>query len=151
MILNHLRKTGTDASAYSPDQVKCAEWCFASFLAWEKNNKIEPVMLETRLVSELYRYGGQSDFLGYVNGKLTLLDFKTGEIYPDHFFQLAAYSALVNECRPDLGNIEDYLILGIPRSENENFVMKSKTALKAEWGIFQAALKIYNLKKELGR
>jgi hypothetical protein len=120
-------------------------------LAWEKNNKLEPVMLETRLVSELYRYGGQSDYLGYVNGKLTLLDFKTGGIYPDHFFQLAAYSALVNECRPDLGNIEDYLILGIPRSENENFVMKSKTALKAEWGIFQAALKIYNLKKELGR
>lgn len=149
MILDHLRKEGSDASSYSPDIVTLAESCFASFLAWEKANKLEPVMLETPLVSELYRYGGTSDFLGYVNGHLTLLDFKTGGIWPEHFFQLSAYSALVNEHRSELGPIEQYIILGIPRSEGETFVAKFRTALAAEWDIFQAALKIYQRKKDL--
>jgi hypothetical protein len=109
-------------------------------------------MLETPLVSELYKYGGRSDFLGYVNGKLTLLDFKTGRaIYSEHFIQLSAYSGLVNECRPELGKIEQYKILNIPREESESFDQKTKTSLMAEWGIFQAALKIYNLKKGLER
>jgi hypothetical protein len=152
MILSRLRGEEPDASAYSPNQVECAKWCFTSYLAWEKENKLEPVMLETPLVSELYKYGGRSDFLGYVNGKLTLLDFKTGRaIYSEHFIQLSAYSGLVNECRPELGKIEQYKILNIPREESESFDQKTKTSLMAEWGIFQAALKIYNLKKGLER
>jgi hypothetical protein len=109
-------------------------------------------MLETPLISELYRYGGTSDFLGYVNGRLTLLDFKTGKaIYPDHFIQLAGYSAIINERRPELGNIERYTVLNIPRGEGESFDTKSKSSLVLEWGIFQAALKIYNLKKDLSK
>lgn len=150
MVLSHLRGEEPDTSSYSPDQVECAKWCFASYIAWEKENKLEPVMLETPLVSEIYRFGGRSDFLGYVNGKLTLLDFKTGKgVWPEHFIQLSAYSALINECRPELGKIEQYKVLNIPRAESESFDQKTKTALMAEWGIFQAALKIYTLKKSI--
>jgi hypothetical protein len=153
MILDHLsdpkREINYGGYGYSDDINVLARNCFASYLAWEGMNKIEPVMLETPLVSELFRYGGTSDFLGYVNGKLTLLDFKTGKaIYPEHFIQLAGYSAIVNECRPGLGNIEQYTVLNIPRGEGESFDTKTKTSLSAEWGIFQAALKIYQLKKE---
>jgi len=152
MVLSHLRSKEADTSAYSPDQVECARWCFASYLAWERNNKLEPVMLETQLVSELHRYGGQSDFLGYVNGKLSLVDFKTGKaVYPEHFIQLSAYSGLVNECRPELGKIEQYIVLNIPRAESEAFDQKTKTALMAEWRIFLAALEIYTCRKELSR
>jgi len=152
LILDHLRKEATESTSFSPDIVTLAESCFASYLAWEKANKIEPVMLETPLISELYRYGGTSDFLGYVNGHLTLLDFKTGKaIYPDHFIQLAGYSAIINERRPELGNIERYTVLNIPRGEGESFDTKSKASLVPEWGIFQAALKIYTLKKELSK
>jgi hypothetical protein len=151
MILDHLKGEETDFSGYNPDTVKLAGNCFGSFKAWEATNKIEPVILETPLVSELFRYGGTADFLGYVNGKLTLVDFKTGGIYPEHFMQLSAYSALVNEHRSALGPIEQYLILGIPRAESETFLMKSKSSLNAEWGIFQAALKIYTLKKDISK
>jgi len=150
MILDHLRGETADTSEYAADTVTLAMNCFASFLAWQSMNKIEPVILETPMVSELFRYGGTADFLGYVNGHLTLLDFKTGKaIYPDHFIQLAGYSAIVSERRPELGNIERYTVLNIPRGEGEAFDTKSKASLMPEWGIFQAALNIYRLKKEM--
>lgn len=150
MILDHFRCAPTDTTAYPEDVVKLSANCYQSFVAWERQNKIEPVMLETPLVSEAYQYGGTSDFLGYINGHLTLLDFKTGKaIYPEHFIQLAGYSAIVNEHRPALGNIERYVVLNIPRGEGESFDTKTKSALGPEWGIFQSALNIYRLKKEV--
>ena len=150
MILDDLQGQETDTSDYSPETVRLAEGSFASFLSWKAMNKIELVMLETPLVSEVFRYGGTSDLLAYVNGKLSLVDFKTGKaIYPEHFIQLSGYSALVNEHRPALGPIEQYTILNIPRGEGETFVQKTKASLNNEWTIFQAALTIYRAKKEL--
>ncbi len=152
MILDDLQGRETDKSEFSPDIIVLAECSFASYLAWKGQNKIEPVMLETPLVSEIFRYGGTSDFLGYVNGALTLLDFKSGKaIYPEHFIQLSGYSALVNEHRPALGPIERYTVLNIPRGEGDEFNQKTKLSLNPEWGIFQAALRIYQLKKELDK
>lgn len=150
MILDDLQGGKTDTDEYAPETVRLAESSFASYLSWKGMGAIEPVMLETPLVSEIFRYGGTADFLGYVNGKLTLLDFKTGKaIYPEHFIQLAGYSPLINEHRPALGPIEQYTVLNIPRGEGETFVQKTKASLNAEWTIFQAALTIYRAKKEL--
>lgn len=150
MILDHFRGVPTETAAYPEDVVNLAHNCYKSFEAWERQNKIEPVMMETPLVSELHQYGGTSDFLGYVNGHLTLIDFKTGKaIYPEHFIQLAGYSAIVNEHRPSLGNIERYVVLNIPRGSGESFDTKTKSSLAPEWRIFKAALEIYRLKKEL--
>lgn len=148
MILDHLCGLETDSSAYNADTVSLASNCFASYLSWENANKIEPVMMEKPLVSEVYQYGGTADFLGYVNGRMTLVDFKTGKaIYPEHFYQLAAYSAIINECRPELGNIEQYIVLNIPRGEGDAFDTKVKASLVPEWSIFQSALNIYRQKQ----
>jgi hypothetical protein len=152
MILDDLRGEETDVTMYSPNVIALARGSFASYSSWKSMHDVNPVMLETPLVSEVFRYGGTADFLGYVNGKLTLLDFKTGKaIYPDHFFQLAGYSAIVNEHRPALGVIENYTVLNIPRGEGESFVQKTKASLSAEWRIFLAALDIYRAKKEIDR
>jgi hypothetical protein len=126
-----------------------SENSFSSYSAWKSANKIEPVMFETPLVSEIFRYGGTADFLGYVNGKLTLVDFKTGGIFPEHFIQLSGYSALVNERRPELGPIERYILLGIPRRDGETFVVKAKDSLVAEWDVFLNLLKVYQGMREL--
>ncbi|GAI11293.1 unnamed protein product [marine sediment metagenome] len=52
-------------------------------------------LLEQRLwfkLTEKYKYAGTADFIGYVDGKLMLLDWKTSKaIYPDMWLQLAAY------------------------------------------------------------
>jgi len=151
MILEDLRGGKVDKSflsSYSADVITLSENSFASYLAWKAANKIEPVFFETALVSELFRYGGTADLLGYVNDKLTLVDFKTGGIYPEHFIQLAGYSALVNEKRPALGLIEKYILLGIPRKAGETFEVKTKDSLVAEWDVFQNLLQAYRRMKE---
>lgn len=152
MILADLR--GKDPNeeifGYSAETVDLAENCFVSYLNWKGRHMIEPVALELPLVSETFRYGGRADFLGRIDGKLSLVDFKTGKaIYPEHFIQLAGYAPLLVENNVAPGPIEDFRVLNIPRAESEAFDEKSRTSLNVEWKIFLAALTIYNAKKEM--
>jgi hypothetical protein len=150
MILAHLRGDVEQGWEYDQSTVSIAENCFLSYLSWEKGKTIEPIILEAPLVSDLYRFGGTCDFYGHVDGILTLMDFKTGKgIWPEHFYQLAAYSKLITGNGHALPNA--YTILNIPRAETESFDAKTRTDLIREWEMFHLALKIYQLQKELGK
>jgi len=109
-------------------------------------SQIEPVMLETPLVSEQYGFGGTIDFFGNVDDQPTLLDFKTGKaIYPEFFYQLAAYEQLLAEAKQ---LIEVSKILRIGRTEDEGFEERTVGKLDKQWEIFLHCLSIYNLQKE---
>lgn len=132
--------------------VELAENCFISYLSWKGQHDIKPIALEIPLVSETYKYGGRADFLGWVDGRLNVVDFKTGKhIYPEHFIQLAGYVPLLIENGTAPKAIEECRVLNIPRTDSEAFDEKVRTDLGTEWTIFQAALTIYNAKKELGK
>ena len=63
--------------------------CISSYDKWFEGQKIETVLFEKDFVSERYLYGGTLDKLAYINGDLTLLDYKTGkDLYKDNFIQL---------------------------------------------------------------
>ncbi|MEA3272242.1 MAG: hypothetical protein U9P90_01075 [Patescibacteria group bacterium] len=63
-----------------------------SFMEWEEQNKVGYLESEKIVYSKKYDYVGTLDMVAKVNGKLYLLDLKTGNrIYPDHFMQTAAY------------------------------------------------------------
>ena len=80
-----------------------AENAFNAYLSWESMTKLEIVEQEFPLVSEKYQFGGTPDAIGLVNGKLSLVDWKTSNgVYADYLLQLAAYQILIEECRPDL-------------------------------------------------
>lgn len=65
-----------------------------NFIEWKDANEIVPIMTETKL--EIDDYGGTLDFYGTINGKLTLLDFKTSKaIRLSMFIQLALYTILL--------------------------------------------------------
>jgi hypothetical protein len=68
-----------------------------SFFDWLKKHKeIKPIFMEKKLISE--RYGGTVDFYGMVDGKATILDFKTSKtFYSSMFLQLAAYCIMLEE------------------------------------------------------
>jgi hypothetical protein len=147
MILDHLQGNKTDTADYSPNQVDLAENCFLSYLEWERQRLIEPILVEAPLVSEISRYGGTPDFYGLIDGVQTVMDFKTGKgIYPEYFYQLAAYGSLIMEVNP-LNIVRQYRILNIGRSEDEKFQDEVRTDLGREFEIFLAALRIYKLKK----
>ena len=148
MILADL--SGIDPSAfyyrYNQHVIDMAENSFISYLAWRKGRTIDPIFTETPLLSEVHGYGGPPDFLGFIDGTLTLLDYKTGSgVYPDHWIQVAAYSMLMVENGLDAP--ENHVVLHIPRAEDEIFCAPEKKTLKVEWEIFKHLLAIYKLQK----
>ena len=141
-----------DPQHYTLYQLGFAENCFQKFLKWHESNEVEPVMLETPLVSEKYGFGGTMDFLGCVNGKLTIMDYKTGgRIYQDMGMQLSALRQLVKE--NNLGNPQECRILRLGRDEIEGWEagLFPNRELDIQFRRFQLLLRDWKLENELGK
>ena len=112
---------------------------------FQVEHDLKPELLEQHLwfkLSEEYKYAGTADFIGYVDGKLMLLDWKTSKaIYPDMWLQLSAYivafEALTGE------RIESCGILQI-RDGKKKYVTKTYDEMMEEFKIFKACLVIHN-------
>jgi len=125
-----------------PSTVDLAENCYISFLGWAKNKVIEPILMEEPLVSEGFRFGGKFDFYGRIDGRITLMDMKTGKgIWPEHFYQLAGYRQLLVE--NGHAEPEDYMVLNIPRAASESFDTQTRTDMAGAWRVFKSALYLY--------
>ena len=149
MILCYLRREEPDTSEYSAQTIERAENSLIKFWDWEKAHNLKPIMLETPLVSEGLGFGGTIDFFGLVDGQPTLVDFKTGKaVYPEFFYQLAAYEQLLTEAGQ---LIEVTRILRIGRTEDEGFEERTIGKLDRQWEIFLNCLKIYKLQGEIRR
>jgi hypothetical protein len=147
MIVDYFNKVKTDTSEYSQSQIDLAENCLLSFWEWEKGHKIEVIMAEAQLVSQEYGFGGTIDCFCKLDGQPTLLDFKTGKaIYPEMFYQLAAYEQLLAEAGK---LIEVTRILRIGRDADEGFEERSVGKLDKHFELFRHCLAIYNLQKEV--
>jgi len=145
LILCHIKGETPDTSEYSPNDLEKANNCLAKYLRWEKEHPITPVMIETPLISEEYRYGGTLDLLAEYDGKFTLVDFKTGKaIYPEMLSQVAAYWKLLEEQGWPVSSAR---ILRIGTDEDEGFEERIRTSLDNEWQIFKHCLEIYRLQK----
>ena len=146
MILALLKKEELDTSDYSQTQIDLATNSFKSYLKWAKPYKIEPILVETPLVSEEYRFGGTPDLLAMVDGASTLIDFKTSKaIYPEHHIQVAAYWVLILEHGYGIDNT---MILRIGRDESEGFEVRPIKAIRTSWEIFTHCQAIYELQKQ---
>jgi hypothetical protein len=141
-----------DISEYSAKEIDLSDNAMLKLYEWRKQHKFgEVVGCEMQLVSEQYRYGGTLDCLCELDGKLTLIDYKTGSgIYPDMAIQLAAYRWLVKE---NLGlDIDRAMIVNIGRTPDEDYNEKPFTnaQLDAAWELFLHLRAIYDLKKQIG-
>lgn len=148
-VLAELKGEQPDTADYTANQIRQAKHCLESYQQWKSPKKIEPILVETRLVSETYRYGGTADFYGKIDGVLTLLDYKTGKgIWPEFAIQVAAYRQLLREHGREVNEVR---ILSIPRSEDESFSEKvfTERQLNAGWEIFKHLLGIWGLKREI--
>jgi hypothetical protein len=94
-----------------------------AFLAWTKANEVKFVAAERKIYSKKYGYAGTLDALGYVNGELCIIDFKTSSgIYPEMFVQTSAYAHAVNE--EDGSKIKTCYIVRVPKDGSEFEVQK---------------------------
>ena len=73
-----------------------------SFQAFWDEHKPIPVASELMLYHKGYFTSGTCDFIGYIDGKLAIIDWKTGNEYPtSHRIQLCAYKELFNMIFPN--------------------------------------------------
>jgi len=94
---------GDPKTVKCPDKeiLKKARNAFKLFLEWAGQTKLKTIETEVGLVSEKHRFGGTLDAM-LVNDKLSLGDWKTSNaVYNDYLFQLAGYSILWEENRPE--------------------------------------------------
>ncbi len=160
MVLEHLTKEELDRTTFSAAQIDQAENSVLSFLEWKKQHDIIPIACETKYVCDdipflapdgemkMVGYGGTVDCYCMLDGKGTLLDFKTGSgIYNEYFVQVAAYAELLKKAGLP---VEECRILRIGRSEDEGFEDRSVPNTERYYEIFKSLLNVYFLKKELG-
>ena len=151
MVTDHLLKKATNTDEYTKEEIDKAENSFLSYLAWEKGKDIEVILVETPLVSERFKYGGQIDALLRVDGVLGLYDLKTGKaIYDDWFIQLIAYTYLLweNKYIPDWETLPS-VILRIGRDASEGFEIGYGHHQKLLMEKFRTLLHLYQLNKEI--
>lgn len=150
MIECELRGEEPNLSDFSPAQVERASFSLDVFHQWREQHTLIPRLVEEPMVSERHGFGGTVDFFGDLDGEPTLLDIKTSSgIFDEHRIQVAAYTYLLRENghKPKGAHI---LRIGRPEQQAgfEEATLSGPQALTG-WRIFQHALRIYQLRKEL--
>lgn len=118
-----------------------------NFITWQKNNDFKPIWGEKKMVCE--EFGGTVDLYCELDGKKTILDFKTSKsFYSSMFLQLAAYTYMMEG--------KDYLVEQVAiLLVNENYCklkVIDRKELDEYINIFlilvELFYKIYDLNKE---
>ena len=69
-----------------------------SYRMWRENSTVEPIWTEQTVWSLQYGYAGSADLVGLDNGRLIVLDWKTGRgVYNEAGLQVAAYAHAIEE------------------------------------------------------
>lgn len=145
IITNQLQGIHTNMDDYSKNQIVAALNSVKSFDAWAKEHKIEPILIEEPMVSDEYGFGGTLDIYAKMDGKLDLIDLKTGKgIYDEHLIQVGGgYTILLHESKL----VDNIRILNIPRTKNEKFVDHVIENIPECIDVFLNCLKIYQAHK----
>lgn len=120
-----------------------AYFAYSGFEGWAKSVNLKPVSTEAMVYSKAHGYAGTFDLLAYVNGKLTIVDWKTGKsIYQEHRLQSVAYRMALAEMS---GIMTDGLLVLLPKSGDQGIeahpVMDDVTET---FNVFKSLIPVYN-------
>lgn len=90
-IKNYL-STGKEPIAPGPEVTAG----FLAFLEWEAVHNVKVVAAERTVYDSMWGVAGTMDLLAWVDGDLTVVDFKTSkDVYPEMRYQVAEYRAMI--------------------------------------------------------
>jgi hypothetical protein len=142
LIHEHLTGIHFDRSDYLPMDIDIAKNAFIAYLQWEQDQDLSVCSCELPLVHEELLYGGTIDLLADLNGRFTLIDFKSSNrLYAEHRIQVAAYRELIHhvyDCYPDNILLHLNKETGLP-------TLHELKDLSKEWEVFQHLLEINKL------
>lgn len=99
-----------------------ARFIFSGWQEWADKVKFEPILLERAVCSRKHWFAGKLDVLAFVNGRLTLCDWKTGRqgrLYQEHKLQIHGYRACLREAGID----PEGLVVVLPK-EGPDFTIR---------------------------
>ncbi len=79
------------AMPQDPKEVRCIE----AALDWISDHKVKPIRVEEAQYSRLHKICGRPDLIGHIDGRLSVLDYKSTKfIYPEVCLQMTAYAMM---------------------------------------------------------
>jgi len=101
--------------------------CVEAFLDFEKKHKLQWICTEKIVVNRPHLVAGRLDSLAFIDGALSLVDFKTsGQIDESYFLQTAGYTM----CLEDMGiKVDRRVILRLPKDTSEFEAVEVDTPL----------------------
>lgn len=150
ILESHTTQQEVYLDEYSDDEIFDASNIFyGHYMKWEEQHQVEPIFSEKSLVSEEYKFGGIIDFYAKLDGKYTVIDFKTSKaISKEHFLQVSSYVQLLKE---NGYQVDQLLILDVKKQLDvpleEAYLTIEETL--PYWEMFKHLLGVYWIKKEL--
>ena len=143
----HLRTQLEQDAGQPPRLPEAAIWAVESWKDWARSVALEPLAIERVVYCGDCGYAGTLDLYARIQGRLTLLDWKTGRaIYPEAFLQNVAYRHAA--ARLELP-VEQGLIVRLPKVLNDPAweMMTVPDALGLE--DFLAALRLWRWQRRM--
>jgi|SRR6185437_12412527 len=127
----------------SPQITDKATWAFMAWQDWAKSVNLKPIVIEQTVWSDMHGYAGTMDLLALVNGKATVLDWKSGKaVYPEAHLQNAAYRHAIREMGH--GDPAQGMIVRLPKVETDpNFEVVEAHDEKECLEVFLAAMEVW--------
>ncbi len=142
------RMTGSPPPAL-PDHELVRNCCLAA-KKWIDGQVIEPLIIEKPVYSRIHRVAGRLDKLARVNGKLSIVDWKSSTgLWPEYYLQTAAYAKIYEEETGEA--IECRWLIKLGKYDGEFKAVCIETGLQEDYDAFLAALTVKRRIAELER
>lgn len=134
LILNNKKVKAKNYEKETQDTLRL----FDEFL---DEHDVQPELIEQHLWSYMFGCAGTADFIGYLDKKLMIGDWKSSkDIYPEYWLQLAAYMVMFEELT---GKKPDGCFILQIRDNKKKLEIKTYDEMRKEFDVFMACLKIF--------
>lgn len=150
MIENFINEAEDDPGmeSYSDEDIAKAQVPFESFLAWYTQNDIQFLSTEQQMTSLIHGFGGTCDAVAKINGKPTIIDYKSSkDIYPTVLAQLGGYSILLEETQKQI--IMDGVVIHIGKEGQFGIYVFKHEDLYQGRTLFHHACSVYKMKSAI--
>lgn len=143
MIEWRLRQMLNQAVADPPQISQEAAIAYSAWLSWAEQHELNPIWIEETVWSHSNSYAGTMDLLAFVDGKTTLIDWKTGKsVYPEARLQNIAYQRALEEMGH--GKPAQGLIVRLPKEPDDCVEVVPVIDSEAQFDVFKSVCKIWH-------
>jgi hypothetical protein len=110
LLIEWTQKLALGIPAARPDVSDAAELAFMAFQDWAKEHELRPIATEVAVRSRKLGIAGRIDWIGLVDDRVTVIDWKTGkDIYDEAVYQNVGYRVCLLETAPELPALAEIL------------------------------------------